>query len=472
MTKVFTTVMPDKIGAFLNAAEILSELKLNILRVSYNKAVDSTMLFIEVSGDEDALDKAEQRLIKEGYIKGSLTGENVVLLEFYLKDKPGALLPVLSVINEFNFNISYINAVSRGEEKQNFKMGLLISDEEKFKVFLQRVKKLCPVSVIDYNKSEKALDNTVFYVSFVNDISERTGLSDGEKRELLINSNLIMQLLEERNLPPYEVFGYIGKFSEYINKYKGENYNPRITHIDELSLTVIEPPCGSNIMVFDLGERLLFADAGFNCYKKELFNVLEKEIPGFKNKERELLLTHSDVDHIGFLDEFQKVYLSENTAINLINVSSGKKGYREEIISHYPYVRISKILSGYKYPSCRNFSIIGGKQSNSLMSFIGTLDFDKLHFEVYEGSGGHIKGETVYIERSKRFVLTGDIYINIKDCIAPQEEFNKIAPYLLASVDTEPELAGKVRREIKPLLDKGRWLILGGHGAPCYWNVY
>ncbi len=471
MKKVFTTVMPDKIGAFLKATKILSELKLNILRVSYNKAVDSTMLFIEVEGDNTALREAEKRLSMEGYIKGDLTGENVVLLEFYLKDKPGALLPVLSVINEFNFNISYINSVSEGTGFQNFKIGLLVSDEERFEEFVKRVNSLCPARVINYNKSEKALDNTVFYVSFVNDISEKTGLSNMEKRELLINSNHIMQLLEERNLPPYEVFGYIGKFSEYINSFKGENYIPRITHIDDISLTVIEPPCGSNIMVFDLKEKLLFVDSGFNCYKKELFNVLKKEFPDFEKRPKEILLTHSDVDHIGFLDEFQKVYLSENTAINLINVASGKKGFREELISHYPYVRISKILTGYKYPSCKNFNIIGGKQSNSLMSYIGALDFGEIHFEVYEGSGGHVKGETVYIERSKRLVLTGDIYINIKDCIKPQAEFNKIAPYLLASVDTEPELAGKVRREIKPLLDKGRWMILGGHGAPCYWNV-
>ncbi len=472
MKKVFTTVMPDKIGAFLKATKILSELKLNILRVSYNKAVDSTMLFIEAEGDEVSLSEAEKRLWAEGYIiKGDLTGENVILSEFYLSDKPGALLPVLLLINKFNFNISYISSRSEGTGFQNFKIGFLVSEEEKFNDFLKKAKELCPVRVINFKTSEKSLDNTVFYISFVNDISEKMGFSADEKRELLINSNLIMQLLEERNLPPYQVFGYISKFSEFINNCKGENYNPRITAIKELSLTVVEPPCGSNIMVFDLKDKLLFVDAGFNCYKEELFRALKKEIPDIEKKPKEILLTHSDVDHIGFLDEFSKVHLSENTAINLINVSSGKKGYREQITFHEPYVRISKILSGYKYPSCKNFNIIGNKQSNALLSYIGCLDFGELCFEVYEGFGGHVKGETVYIERNKRFVLTGDIYINVKDCIKPQSEFNTIAPYLLSSVDTEPELAGKVRREIKPLLDKGKWLILGGHGAPLYWDV-
>ncbi|MBE7021083.1 MAG: Zn-dependent hydrolase [Ruminococcaceae bacterium] len=471
MNKVFTTVMPDKIGAFLKAAEILNELKINILRVSYNKAVDSTMLFIEASGDEGALCEAEKRLEKEGYIKGELTGENVILMEFYLSDEPGALLPVLSVINEFKFNISYINSRSEGTGFQNFKMGLLVSDEKKFDEFKKSVSELCPIRVINYKSSEKALDNTVFYVSFVNDISKKMSLSRDEKRELLINSNLIMQLLEERNLPPFEVFGFIGKFSEYIQSAKGEGYIPRITHFEEIDLTVIEPPCGSNVTVFNLKDKLLFVDAGFNCYKEELFDVLRKEIPDFDKYDKEILLTHSDVDHIGFLDEFKRVYLSENTALNLINVSNGKKGYREEIASHSPYVKISKILSGYRYPTCKNFKIIGKKQSGGLMSYIGSLDFGSLSFEVYEGSGGHVRGETVFVERKKRFVLTGDIFINIKDCIKAQSEFNKIAPYLMSSVDSEPELAARVRREIKPLLDKGKWLILGGHGAPCYWDV-
>ena len=40
--------MPNKIGAFLKAIKSFSEFGINITRVSYNKAVDSHTLFIDV----------------------------------------------------------------------------------------------------------------------------------------------------------------------------------------------------------------------------------------------------------------------------------------------------------------------------------------------------------------------------------------------------------------------------------------
>ena len=41
----------------------------------------------------------------------------------------------------------------------------------------------------------------------------------------------------------------------------------------------------------------------------------------------------------------------------------------------------------------------------------------------------------------------------------------------MTSVDTDPSLATVVRKQIKPLLDTGKWTIIGGHGAPTEWDV-
>ena len=52
--------MPNHIGAFLKASKCFSELGINITRVSYNKAVDSHILFIDAEGTEEQLKKAEK----------------------------------------------------------------------------------------------------------------------------------------------------------------------------------------------------------------------------------------------------------------------------------------------------------------------------------------------------------------------------------------------------------------------------
>ena len=58
MKKTYITTMPDHIGAFLKASECFASHGINITRVSYNKAVDSHTLFIDVDGDEKELEKS------------------------------------------------------------------------------------------------------------------------------------------------------------------------------------------------------------------------------------------------------------------------------------------------------------------------------------------------------------------------------------------------------------------------------
>jgi len=242
--------MPDRIGAFLRADRCLTRLGLNITRVSYNKAVDAHMLFIEVDGTEDQLREAESELKRLGYLTGADSLGGVILIEFRLRDEPGALLPILELIDDYDLNISYISSQENGTHHQYFKMGLYVENGREISDFMKRASLLCRLKVIDYKGSEKILDNTVFYLSFANDIAERMDLEDSEKNDLIINSNLIMQMLDERNAPVYKTFDYIRQFAEELSNFKKESFDPRIskhTCQNGISLTLIEPPCGSNV---------------------------------------------------------------------------------------------------------------------------------------------------------------------------------------------------------------------------------
>lgn len=110
MKRTFVTVMPNHIGAFLKASRCFAEIGVNITRVSYNKAVDSHMLFIDAEGTADKLDEAARRLTQIGYLQCDESGRSVILLEFRLRDVPGSVTAVLELISEFSFNISYISS--------------------------------------------------------------------------------------------------------------------------------------------------------------------------------------------------------------------------------------------------------------------------------------------------------------------------------------------------------------------------
>lgn len=93
--QTFVTVMPNHIGAFLKASRYFAAAGINITRVSYNKAVDSHMLFIDAEGTSDQLKLVSEELERIGYLKCDKTGKNVILIEFRLKDIPGSVTRVL-----------------------------------------------------------------------------------------------------------------------------------------------------------------------------------------------------------------------------------------------------------------------------------------------------------------------------------------------------------------------------------------
>ena len=469
MKRTFATMMPDRIGAFLAANRCISNLGLNITRVSYNKAVDLHMLFIEVEGEEAMLDEAASRLVDMGYLGSENSQGGVVIVEFRLNDRPGTLLPVLELIHDHSFNISYISSNEDGSGFQSFKIGLFVDNPDRMSRFLHRVALLCDVRVLNHDRCGRMLDNTVFYLNFADDIASGAGLDEEGKKGLIVNSNIIMQLLDEMDGSPQKTFDYIGRFARGIYRYRRDAFAPRVTKytFGDIPSLLIEPPSGSNVFVMDLGDHLFFVDSCFSCYKDELLSLLNKEMPGCADRPWTMLLSHADVDHAGNVDLFRKVYASADARLNLVKESKGESAWREENKIHAPYVRISKILSGYRTTSCDNVEVIGARSEDdtSPLTYIGDVVEGPLTLEVYEGRGGHVRGEIVAIERNLGLVFTGDILVNIKGFTREQAAFNSIAPYLMTSVDTIPDLAREEREYLKKVLGPGRWNIIGGHGS-------
>ena len=476
MKKTYVTSMPNHIGAFLKASKCFSQLNINITRVSYNKAVDSHTLFIDAEGTEEQLKKADIELEKIGYLQSDTNKTSIVLIEFRLSDVPGSVTSVLELINEFNFNISYISSQENGTDYQYFKMGLYVEDYDKVSEFLKEAEKLCKVRVIDYNSSEKVYDNSIFYNTYVLGLSQTMGLSEDVSRELLVHVNLAMQTLDEQGLSPYRTFDSISKFAELLGASKGSSFNPRIsTHkiTDNTEITLIEPPCGSNTIIIKSNDKILFVDSGYACYSDEMIKIFKKVVPDFENMEKTILVTHADVDHCGLLPMFDKIIASSKTANCLQREYEGKNGYREENPLHRPYINICKILTSYKAVNPEKITAMWNDVVNPSepLTQIGFFDFEELHFEVYEGKGGHLPGEIVLIDYSKHIAITGDVYINMHGLTAEQAEYNQYAPILMTSVDTDSKLCLEERKAIMQRLGVGQWQIFGAHGFKKDYSV-
>ncbi|MBQ5320982.1 MAG: MBL fold metallo-hydrolase [Oscillospiraceae bacterium] len=476
MKKTYVTTMPNHIGAFLKASRCFAGLGINITRVSYNKAIDTHTLFIDAEGTPEQLKRADIKLGEIGYLQNDKSNNSIVLIEFRLKDEPGSVTDVLSLINEFNFNISYISSQENGTDYQLFKMGLYVDDAEKISVFLAEAEKLCRVRVIDYNHTEKIFDNSIFYNSFVQGITSNIGLSDEMREKLLVNTNLAMQTLDEKGTSPYRTFDSIGKFAELIAASRGERFSPRISRhklTENTELVLIEPPCGSNTAIIKSGEEALFIDTGYSCYREEMEAIFRKELPNYSKMKKTAIVTHADLDHAGLLYMFDEVFASKKTAECLKAEYEGRKGFRETNPLHEPYINICKILTGYQPPEPYKVKALWGteEQQEAPLVQIGFFDFADLHFEVYEGKGGHLQGEIVLIDYAHNIVFTGDIYINLKGLTSEQAAYNRHAPILMTSVDTDPKLCALERQTVIGRLGSGNWQIFGAHGYKKDYSV-
>lgn len=81
---------------------------------------------------------------------------------------------------------------------------------------------------------------------------------------------------------------------------------------------------------------------------------------------------------------------------------------------------------------------------------IGSRAFGPWTFDFYEGNGGHVTGETVIVCAALKLVFSGDIYVNIKRFSPEQQEFNRLAPFLMTGVDSQPALAKETREFLRP----------------------
>ena len=468
--------MPDHIGAFLKASECFASLGVNITRVSYNKAVDSHTLFIDAEGDRIRLEQADQELEKIGYLQTINDRQSIVLLEFMLRDVPGSVTQVLRLIHSYRLNISYISSQENGSSYQAFKMGLFVENETILKEFLKEAQEICPVRVLDYNHSERVFDNSIFYQSFVSGLMKLTNLPEENRDALLVNSNIVMQLLDENGLSPFKTFESISRFAELLSKCRADAFSPRITEhtiTENTKITLIEPPCGSNTAIIRSGDDVLFVDSGYALYREEMLHIFRRLLPDFDSMKKRIYVTHADVDHCGLLYLFDEILASRKTKECLLLEYNGENGFREQNPMHKPYINICKALTFYHPPKPEKVIALWDTQGEQTMPLeqVGFFDFGELHFEVYQGKGGHLPGETVLIDYGHHVAFTGDIYINMHGMTREQTEYNRYAPVLMSGVDTDPELCALERSAILQRLGAGEWRLFGAHGMVKEYNL-
>lgn len=476
--KSFVTSMPDQSGTFIRASKIIAGHGGNIVRVSYNKAVDLHMLFIDVEAPEERLLLIEKDLFAIGYLKEKITETRVIEVAVKIPDVPGAVIPVLEILSHFDINISYMNSTATGEPFQDFKFGLLIEDPEMIKTLLDKISLLYPVDILESHSSEEKLDNTVVYIRLANEMQELLGLSQEKTMEFIAESNRILQVLESEGEDAGKIFDYIRRFARTIASYRGKAFKTSIQTIclsDKVVLYNIQPFCGSNTYLLKSPRELVIIDGGFSLYAEEMLALIKTLVPDWNILSKRVYITHADVDHCGLLYKLEdaEIFVNEKSAENFQRQQKGLPDFREQTELHLGYSKISQIISGYLVPDVSKLTIVDKDtpQDHDSLLAIGSMKAGDLEFTIYEGSGGHLYGEMIYVCREVGIVFTGDILVNIKGFSKERAEFNSLAPYLMKSVNVDSEKAKEMRKQVTALVEdiarekQSPCIVCGGHGS-------
>jgi len=475
--KSFVTTMPDKSGAFLRASKIIAAHGGNIVRVSYNKAVDLRMLFLDIEAGDDSLFEIERELTGIGYLHEKIIETRVIEVSVRIPDASGAVLPVLEILNRHDINISYLNSASGDSPWQDFKMGLLIEDPRLIKTLLDEISAIYPIDIIQCDSSEENLDNTVFYIRLANEMQGLLGIGPEETMEFITESNRILQILQTGGEDARKVFAYIRRFASFVSSHRGENFRVNIERVSlsqDVTLYALEPPCGSNTYVLEAPETLTLLDTGYAVYAPEMMEVFLSLWPDFRARPKRIYITHADVDHCGLLSVLTdaEIILNQKSAQSLKRQAAGIPDYRENTQLGAGYSKISRIISGYRPADPARFQILdcGTPEEHDDMREIGHMTAGDLDFTICEGSGGHLKGEMVYVCRKAGAIFTGDLLVNISGFSQEVAEFNSLAPYLIKSVNMNSAKATQMRHTLLRMaetisLENGRPCVLFcGHG--------
>lgn len=457
--------MPDKAGAFLKACNIIVEMGGAIKRVSYNKGIDAHTLFIDVYAEEKKIDEIAKKLYESGYLNAS-SGPKSMLLFLKMREETKELSKPFEIFDKYKVNISYISAKEGKSDVFDLKVGVLIENVSETVSFLNELSSTCDVKVLKNDVTEKNLDNTVFYIGFAHEMRKILGLEQQKANEIIVNSNKIMQRLEENGENPLKTFECIKKFAEFVAGHKGRNFNAKVYSKDvgNLKLHLIEPPCGGNTFIIEGDGELLFIDSGFACFEEEMLDIFKSLISDFERSRKYLFLTHCDMDHAGLCHIFEKIYVSQKTYVNFMLEEKGEKNFRERCEHHEAYGNLTGIISGYKTPNLGKMIVVSDGSGEQLVKS-GEIKFSNENFDVYEGNGGHVPGECILVWEKEKIVFSGDIFVNAAGYSAQQATFNEFAPYLTTSVNVDSNKAIACRNEFMNKFKE--YLICPGHGKWC-----
>ena len=474
----FIAHMPDEPGSLHRAAEIIKKYDGNINRIQFDRRIDPGTVFYEVTASDDNYRKITEDLAGIGYLKTSLKSLDFLKFCVYLPHRPGALFEFLGYITAAGANIALIDFDDRGRHPERLVISLNLEQSKEIDRLLDQLKSRYRLEIIEYDKTGKHLDDTVFYVRYAQEVRDLIGESeDAFLLSFLADTNHIAQELMDRGCNPRQVFDSVLATGRTMNATTGSKFYAEVQQFAITADSILycfQPPCGGSVFIIRTPEELLMIDTGYGIYYADVMVMAARYGMDMKNLSR-IMVTHADADHCGASGLFSvPVYMHKDT-LGIIRTNNRAYGSRsqESVLEEF-YTKMINIFSRFAIPrDIRCFSKPTGTV-RGIFPVIGTVTIGALDLDVLEGLGGHTCGQVFLYSGKYGLLFTADSMINFASLSEERADYSSLAAFLVTSVNVDSERAKQERVALMALAEETdrslassgrRCLICGGHGA-------
>ncbi len=480
----FIARMPDEPGALHKAAGIVGRYGGNINRIHYDRRIDASTVFFEVTTDSDAYLRMKGELSAIGYLQETLRTLGFLKFYVYVPNEPGALDEFLQYTTACQANIAYIDYDDRGKHPGRLKVSLNVEETGTVDRLLNQLKSRYRLEIIEYDTTGKHLDDTVFYVRFAQELRELIGdAEDGFLLALLHDINHIVQELQDLGKDPREVFASILCTGRTLKATLGDGFYAEVQRIaitDTVDLFCFQLPCGGNVYLFRTPDETVMVDTGYGIYHRDIAAMFAHYDLGDLQKLGRVFITHADADHCGgggYLTA--PIYLHPGSVGIIREVNRAYGSRSQSSVLEEVYTTVINLFSEFRSPEEPVLFPEGSGEMRSIFPVLDRITIGDLEFEVLESLGGHLHGLFYLCCPEHGLLFSSDTLINFGSLDEARGKYNALADFLVTSVNVDSDRAREERRALlamaagidADLAASGRrCLICCGHGAVSVLN--
>lgn len=472
----FITKIPVHSGSLHRAVEIVAAAGGNINRIHYDRKIEPQTVFWEITCEDTAFECISCALAEIGYLQTGLAPVASLQLTIRLPHESGSLNKFLHFITESKAIITAVAFDDEGSKPDTVTISVVLEENERAQALTTVLSRVFELVEIQF----EGLEDTSFYVQFAETLSkfvpDPTG---GAVVDLVAAVNRVAQDLRHHGRDPKAVFTNVLEAAQTIADTCDAGYFADIQSMplsDKVQLHCIQPPCGGNIYLFEMSDHYVMLDTGYGAHHPDLMRLFSAVQLQISPKLSKILLSHGDTDHCGAAGFFDVPIHMHSTAWETIRSENRAWGSpREDMLLETVYSKMIAAFSKVRPPVERNISLLATQYIGSEGAFriMTLLDIGDLQFEVLESLGGHQVGSIFLFCKASGFLFTADSLVPVHAISPERTRYNRVADFLMTSVNVDSETAGKERRALLEIAAQYRrknhapCTVFCGHGPIC-----